>query len=1628
MHIHIGHMFFGAGNFGDDLMLEGFLAAIADAGADLRLTCATAYDIGAQRRRFPRIDWHPYRPAIRDALIAECDVWLGLGGSILQPLDDHWLLADQLVQLEECRRRDKPAFFLGCSVDWRADADTQPIRRLLDATERIWTRETLSAAALRRMGFTRAAVGADLSHVALQALPLLKSEAAGTGFVCNFERPEHYSLDALAGLIAASSDRDDTAWLVQEVRALPGSELDLYASLPPAARARAALRQPDYQAASVVDLLQSWGRPARIFSSRFHGAIVGAWFGSRVAVFERQQKLRGIAQELELASFAILPAAEQLLSALDRAGPVPRATLDAAADRARRASSEFLDAAAAARTKRRRVESSGTDRRVGVDRSMMSLSPPRIERHALNGITPVGPGRMGLGLTQGQIFVVRGCLQAIGALAPLRAMILDTVEEIAGPLARGKAETLGLTRLHDFVTIEQLMAMNPLMKQRARRLAAGIVADLATLLPDLGPDVHFEDTPNVRIFIPHDVGVEHAAALHAYTKRRGSGGELTLHPPHQDSRHFHPIGAINVWCAIDRVQEANGMSVFPEFYGQHLPCAEADGGILPGQYLGAPVTMALEPGDAWIFETIQPHGSTINQTNDTRFVISFRLTPEAPRYRSKPWYNYVRPAACTAEGPPPNPIDYSNGLPERGPATLDTSTLMPAPIPADFLPDGRIVVSSDMVPEGRIRPVNEDLCVARIDGRPVAFYRGCPHEGADLAGAAIRAGKIVCPWHGLHMSALDGRSGCRSLAALDLVTCAEQNGAVILDPATAYQPRALPVDPHAAAVAHFTAAADRFRTQYVDGGTEPDLARLEQLRHLRDAAIYALLGLPGLVIKTRLEAPVSDLFRDIAASQVQTLGRNAEEQAAFAECCRRLAPVWDDDATYRYSLAALALAWHAHELVPLRPLAQELGWTENFWLDRLLIAPVAFLAPGQADGFADSLLPLMAQVLDRLNRPETSVALRRPFFNSTLFVQSYFNEKDMRPAMRARARVIETILQLEGARLGQLVNRHPSRRRPRVGFIAINVEDRTESVFLLAHLEHLARHGFEVRLYCRADPSGAIGRACRNAVTSYARLPESVIDAAIALRGDDLDIAVFATNLVAVPNFVVLLAAHRLARIQVSATWSPVPSAFRNIDVMISGEYGEPPGAESQYTERLVRLPGSHACFPFHHMLAHQVVTTAPSRAALGIPDSGPVFISAAVGFKILPELSRIWVEILSRVPGSRLILLPFNPNWTKRQDSAPLLQRIERQLHEAGLPADTVHILPPVPTVADLHRLLGIADIYLDSFPYSGACSIYDPVAVGLPIVAWAGQTCRSRQSYAMLRDIGLGDEVATSQANYLERAVRLGLDRDLRAAEAAKVRAVAATGPAFSDTAAYGAKLGAALSALMADWEQRSAALRALSDTEQAERVAALARVAATARPRFSPVDVMEEIVLPYLRHSAKRRFVYAGDRVETMFRAFFPENWLGVLFGPDGKVRSTGNAVPDTAPELGLMGQIERVKFNDASLVCLDSDRHGVSVLAGFDLAAIVPSLILVAVDGRLPGSDPATLRRMLAALRDHGYRAALFAFDDQGIGLGQIGIDQIPAAPGAGMVLFFRAADDGFLPSLIGWLEDIAAPAP
>jgi predicted O-linked N-acetylglucosamine transferase (SPINDLY family) len=74
------------------------------------------------------------------------------------------------------------------------------------------------------------------------------------------------------------------------------------------------------------------------------------------------------------------------------------------------------------------------------------------------------------------------------------------------------------------------------------------------------------------------------------------------------------------------------------------------------------------------------------------------------------------------------------------------------------------------------------------------------------------------------------------------------------------------------------------------------------------------------------------------------------------------------------------------------------------------------------------------------------------------------------------------------------------------------------------------------------------------------------------------------------------------------------------------------------------------------------------------------------------------------------------------------------------------------------------VADVFLDSIDYSGFLTTTDAVACSLPVVTLPGRFHRGRQTYGILRQLGVTDTVASSKAEYVDLAVRLGKDLDWR------------------------------------------------------------------------------------------------------------------------------------------------------------------------------------------------------------------------------------------------------------------------
>jgi predicted O-linked N-acetylglucosamine transferase (SPINDLY family) len=197
-------------------------------------------------------------------------------------------------------------------------------------------------------------------------------------------------------------------------------------------------------------------------------------------------------------------------------------------------------------------------------------------------------------------------------------------------------------------------------------------------------------------------------------------------------------------------------------------------------------------------------------------------------------------------------------------------------------------------------------------------------------------------------------------------------------------------------------------------------------------------------------------------------------------------------------------------------------------------------------------------------------------------------------------------------------------------------------------------------------------------------------------------------------------------------------------------------------------------------------------RASMGIAESDVIFVNAAACFKILPEMQETWAKIIRAVDHSRLLLLPFNPNWNNTFPVKQFTRTLGAAFRRQGLGEDRIMLAGSLPSRAEVKELENIADVYLDTYPFSGSISVIDPLELGIPSVVWEGKTHRSRMAAALLRELAIPELIAHDEKSYVEISVNLATDASFRRLLRARILDSMDRKPRFINPAAYGKQLG--------------------------------------------------------------------------------------------------------------------------------------------------------------------------------------------------------------------------------------------
>lgn len=222
---------------------------------------------------------------------------------------------------------------------------------------------------------------------------------------------------------------------------------------------------------------------------------------------------------------------------------------------------------------------------------------------------------------EGRIVVIKAGLQRLGLLSVVRGRMTEALGAIAGRECAAAVEALGFEQLHTVLAEDDY----PRLVSRAGDLFSRDIADtLGHLTPGVAPadaPVHFQRRIYLRVRPPgsnrDDRFLDHPGTL------------LDL-AAHRDTWYGHPTNMVNLWAAVGRIGEANGVAFYPDAWG----CAVPHRGIRisPQAELGRPLRCALDPGDILVFGSQHLHASVPNESAETRVAVSARFTLGLPRY------------------------------------------------------------------------------------------------------------------------------------------------------------------------------------------------------------------------------------------------------------------------------------------------------------------------------------------------------------------------------------------------------------------------------------------------------------------------------------------------------------------------------------------------------------------------------------------------------------------------------------------------------------------------------------------------------------------------------------------------------------------------------------------------------------------------------------------------------------------------------------------------------------------------------------------------------------------------------------------------------------------------------------
>ena len=157
-------------------------------------------------------------------------------------------------------------------------------------------------------------------------------------------------------------------------------------------------------------------------------------------------------------------------------------------------------------------------------------------------------------------------------------------------------------------------------------------------------------------------------------------------------------------------------------------------------------------------------------------------------------------------------------------------------------------------------------------------------------------------------------------------------------------------------------------------------------------------------------------------------------------------------------------------------------------------------------------------------------------------------------------------------------------------------------------------------------------------------------------------------------------------------------------------------------------------------------------RKDFGIPDNAVIYCCFNKSYKITPEIFNTWINIINEVENSILWL-----NISNDQTKLNIINYAKKM----GLNSNKIFFTDRSKKYEDYLEKHSLADIFLDTFPYSAHSTGYASLISGVPIVTYKSETFATNVCSSLLMEADLQEFITKDLSDYKRLAIELGRNK---------------------------------------------------------------------------------------------------------------------------------------------------------------------------------------------------------------------------------------------------------------------------